>query len=127
MGSAPDAPGRLLNAMASGDWLRIAELCEPDAHLRAALPTGVFEHHGRAAITGAFRSWYGETRLLACRAAERDVIGPKTRLRWRVEVAVSWDPSPHLIEQVCFTGGHAALRTLELTCSGFVIDHSSRR
>lgn len=127
MGNRPDAPGNLLEAMVSGEWLRIGELCEPDARLRAALPNGVFEHEGRAAITDAFRSWYGKTRLLACVAAERDDIGPKTRLRWRVEVAVDWDRAPHLIEQVCFTEGHAALRGLELACSGFVLNQPSRR
>lgn len=38
MSKPPDAPGHLLEAMVSGEWLRIGELCEPDARLRAALP-----------------------------------------------------------------------------------------
>lgn len=117
-----DVADRLLEAVLGGRHREVAGLCAEDARLQAALPVGVIECHGPAAIADAFESWFGRIRITSTDAAERSGIGNKTRLRWRLGVTVDWDPKPHVIEQVCFVKGRSSLRTIDLACSGFVVE-----
>ena len=50
--------GTVLEALARRDFGRLAAALRDDVHLRALLPGGFKEWHGRAGVDAAFTGWF---------------------------------------------------------------------
>ena len=114
--------GILLEALANRDYARMAITLAPNVRFRALLPPGPQEYNGPDAVTGAFRSWFGDVDEFELVDAAVGEVGGRLHLSWRIRVR----PAPfgigegwHVIEQHAYADTTVAIDTLDLVCSGF--------
>lgn len=104
--------------LATRDVEGLAACLDPDVRLRAIVPSGPEEHHGRAAAVGRFIDWFGDA--LRFELVERR-IEPFVD-RWLVTYRIDLDEGdgPRLVEQHLFCDlGAELIERVDLLCSGF--------
>jgi hypothetical protein len=60
MTSPPPILGSFVERLAAQDFDGLAACLDPDVRLRAIIPRGPEEHHGRAAAVGRFSDWFAD-------------------------------------------------------------------
>jgi hypothetical protein len=111
-----------LGHLAAGDFTALATLFEPDVSLRALLPHGLLERHGRPQVEAAFVGWFGRVEEYDLVAAGVDHVGPRMQLQWRARVrGGSFGDVPHIVEQQVYAdpGPSGRIGHLSMLCSGF--------
>jgi ketosteroid isomerase-like protein len=106
-------------AVAERDSDRLAKELTEDVRLRALLPTGPLEVHGRDEVVATFRSWFADYRVVALHSSEGDEVGDRLVVHYRLSFEP--DEDPHVLSQtwVCTVAADGRLARVDLLCSGF--------
>ena len=122
--------GMFLEALANRDYVRMAATLGSGVRVRAMLPPGPMEWHGPAAVTDAFRSWFGEADEFQLVDAAVGEVGGRLHLSWRLRLR----PAPfgigdgwHVIEQQAYADAADTITGLDLLCAGFHPDPAPKR
>lgn len=120
--------GTVLEALARRDFGRLAAALRDDVHLRALLPGGLMEWHGRGGVQAAFTGWfngYDEFELMDAVAGK---VGTRLHLGWRLRVRAARLAGRWLVvEQQVYadTDADDQIYRLCLLCSGFCPEGTS--
>jgi SnoaL-like domain len=113
--------GLLIEALASQDFVAIADCLDRDVRLRTLHPDGPVETVGREQVVGMFRRWFGGPGRIAVLDATIGEVGPRLYLRWRIGSAGAAPAVPgQLVEQHVFASIAGRISALDLLSSGFV-------
>ncbi len=123
--TALPAAARLLDALTRRDFVALAQSLSPTTAFRALVPPGPFFLDGADAVTAKFVQWFGGPDSFELLDASIGPIGPKTALRWRVRMCTA-DGAARVVEQHVFATGAQQLDTIDLLCSGFHTEGSTR-
>jgi Sulfurtransferase TusA len=120
--SSPGAPElvgrRFMAALVARDAKRLEECFQPNARLRALVPSGAQELHGARAIVRQFLSWFGEPDGIEGVEETASPIANRVRLTYRVRERYS-DADSEIIEQNAFYDAiDGRILTMDLVCSG---------
>jgi len=114
--------GMFLETLTNRDYARMAGTLAPGVRFRAMLPSGPRELEGPAAVTEAFRTWFGQADEFELVDATVGEVGGRLHLSWRLRLR----PAPfgigdgwHVIEQQAYAAATESIDTLDLLCSGF--------
>ncbi len=121
--------GTFLEGLTTRDYRRLATSLDKGVRFRALLPSGPSEWHGRAEATDVFRSWFGDAdRFELVDATVGEIVG-RLQMTWRIRL----QPAPfdigdgwHIIEQHAFAEITEKIEALDLICSGFRAEPTSR-
>ena len=112
----------VVEAIARRDFGGVAAALHDDVHLRALLPGGFKEWHGRAGVNAAFTGWFDGFDEYELVDAEICEVGPRLHLSWRLRVRTTTIADRSLlVEQHVYADVDAAgeISRLSLLCSGF--------
>ncbi len=104
--------------LAERDFAALAACLGADVRLRALIPPGPEEHHGRNAAAGSFADWFGGAVSFDLREHR---IEPAVD-RWLVTYRIDLDEGegPRRVEQHLFCDlGAELIERIDLLCSGF--------
>ena len=104
-------------AVADRDGGLLGAALTDTARLRALLPGGPVESHGRAAVVARFAGWFAEFDSVALMSAEGEPVVDRLLVHYRLELRrgpTRWACTQTL---VCKTAGDL-LATVDLLCSG---------
>ncbi len=106
-------------AVAERDLDRLTALLTEDVRLRALLPTGLLEVHGRDEVVGTFRDWFGEFRSVILDDSAGDDVGDRLLVHYRL--LFDTDDGPKVLTQtwVCTVAADGRLARVDLVCSGY--------
>lgn len=96
-----------------------AELTD-DVRLRALLPSGLVEIHGREAVVATFKEWFGDFRTVALDDTSGDDVGDRLLVHYRL--LFDTDEGRKVLTQtwVCTIEiGGRRLARVDLVCSGY--------
>jgi hypothetical protein len=114
--------GTVLEALARRDFGRLAAALRDDVHLRALLPGGFKEWHGRDGVDAAFTGWFDEFDEFELVDTVVGEVGPRLHLGWRLRVRAAQSAGRWLVvEQQVYADADAdnQIYRLSLLCSGF--------
>jgi hypothetical protein len=114
--------GSFLDALAAGDYPRMASALAPSARLHALVPSGLREWSGAVEICAAFANWFGDADQLQLLDIDAGAVGPRLHLHWRVRMrAARLGPGWFVVEQHAYaeTDSARAISELRLLCSGY--------
>ncbi len=116
--------GLFLEALAQRDYARMSDCFEPEATMRALLPSGPAEFRGAAQIADNFRSWFGDAQEFEVLDGSVGEVGNRLHLAWRLRLRPTpWgDEHWHVIEQQAYVRAFVRIDGLDLLCSGFMPD-----
>ena len=90
-----------------------------DVRLRALLPGGPIEEHGRHDVLQRFDAWFGEYRTVVLEDAAGELVGDRLLVHYRL----GFDPdvAPRALTQtwVSSVGVDGLIFRIDLVCSGF--------
>ena len=114
--------GLLLEAIAERDFVRMADCFEPEATMRALLPSGSAEFHGAAQIVDRFREWFGDAEQFEVLDGTVGDVGNRLHIAWRLRMRLTPRVDDHwqVIEQHAYARANERIDALDLLCSGFV-------
>ncbi len=131
---APHAPARwsiggiFLEGLCARDFRLVAATLHQNVEMRALLPSGFSDWHGRSEAVSAFQSWFGSADQFEVVDATLGEVAGRLHLAWRARLR----PAPfdrgagwHVIEQHAFAEGVETIEALDLICSGFRADRSN--
>ena len=114
--------GTVVEAIARRDFGRVAAALRDDVHLRALLPGGFKEWHGRAGVHAAFTGWFDDLDEFELVDAVVSEVGTRLHLGWRLRVRAARLAGRWLVvEQQVYADADAddQIYRLSLLCSGF--------
>ena len=114
--------GSFLDALAAGDYPRMASALAPAARLQALVPRGVRECSGADEICAAFASWFGDADELQMLDIDAGAVGARLHMHWRIRMtAARLGPGWFVVEQHAYaeTDSSRAISDLRLLCSGY--------
>ena len=114
--------GSFLDALAAGDYPRMANALAPAARLQALVPRGLREWSGADEICAAFGSWFGDANELQMLDIDAGAVGPRLHLHWRIRMsAARLGAGWFVVEQHAYaeTDSSRAISELRLLCSGY--------
>ena len=121
---APTAFDTIVDALADGDFDRLAVALADDASLTALLPRGLRQFDGAPAICEAFAGWFGgldELDVIDHRAA---AVGDLDQMQWRLHTrGERLGDGPRVVEQHVFAriDADGRIQSMTLLCSGFQV------
>ena len=105
--------------VADRDLDRLGAHLTDEIRLRALLPGGPIEEHGRIAVLKRFDEWFGSYRTVVLEDAAGELVGDRLLVHYRL----GFDPqsSPLALTQtwVSSVGEDGLLFRIDLVCSGF--------
>jgi hypothetical protein len=114
--------GTVLEALARRDFGRLAAALRDDVYLRALLPGGFKEWHGRAGVEAAYTGWFDGFDGFELVDAVVGEVGHRLHLGWRLRVRAAPLAGQWLVvEQQVYADADAddQIYRLSLLCSGF--------
>ena len=118
MTSPPPILDSFVERLTVRDFERLAACLDPDVRLRAIIPPGPEEHHGRTAAVGRFGDWFAD-------AVSFELVEHRIEPfvdRWLVTYRIALDEGhgPRRVEQHLFCDlGAELIERIDLLCSGF--------
>ena len=105
-------------AVACRDGVQLGATLTETVRLRALLPGGPVESHGRAAVVARFAGWFAEYDSVEVVSAAAEPVVDRLLVHYRL--AVRRGPTRWICTQtlMCKTAGDL-LATVDLLCSGF--------
>jgi hypothetical protein len=116
----------VVEAVARRDFDCLAAALHDDVHVRALLPGGFNEWHGRAGAHAAFTGWFDGFEDYELVDAEACAVGTRLHLSWRLRVRTARAADRSLlVEQHVYADVDAdgQISGLSLLCSGFWREH----
>jgi hypothetical protein len=121
--------GMFLESLATRDYVRLGATFARGVRLRALQQGGPSEWHGRTEAAGVFHSWFGQADEFDVVDAAVGEIAGRLQLTWRIRLR----PAPlavgdgwHVIEQHAFADITEAIEKLDLVCSGFRAERTTK-
>ena len=105
-------------AVAGRDSAGLAAAVTSTVRLRALLPGGPIEEHGRDAVVARFGRWFAGLDTVGLAEAGGEAVADRLLIHYRLDLArrgTRWACTQTL---VCTTAG-GRLATIDLLCSGF--------
>lgn len=117
----PDPVAGLLDRLERQAYDELPDLLTPDVWLRALLPKRLVEGHTAGEAVDAFRSWFGDGESQRLVDAERETIGGRELVRYRLVTRPRWDRGAEwVVEQSAYCKvENGKIRRIDLVCSGF--------
>lgn len=109
----------LATLVAERDLDRLGKHLTDDVRLRALLPRGPVEVHGRAEALGKFDEWFGEHDAVVLEDAAGELVGDRLLVHYRLGFVL--EEGPHSLTQtwVASVGHDGLVFRIDLVCSGF--------
>jgi hypothetical protein len=118
MTNPPPALGYFVKRLAARDFDGLAACLDPDVRLRAVIPPGPEEHHGRAAAAGRFDDWFADA--VSFELVEHRIEPFVDRWLATYRIALDEGDGPRQVEQHLFCDvGAELIDYIDLLCSGF--------
>jgi len=118
MTSLPPILGSFVERLAARDFVGLAACLDPDVRLRAIIPPGPEEHHGRAAVVGRFGDWFADA--VGYELVEHRIEPFADRWLATYRIALDEGDGPRRVEQHLFCDlGAELIERIDLLCSGF--------
>ena len=105
-------------AVAGRDSAQLAAAVTDTVRLRALLPGGPIEEHGRDAVVARFSGWFADMDAVGLVESAGEAVADRLLIHYRLDLAqrgTRWACTQTL---VCKTD-HGRLATIDLLCSGF--------
>jgi hypothetical protein len=119
----------VVDAVARRDFGCLAAALHDDVHLRALLPGGFNEWHGRSAVHAAFTGWFDGLDEYELLDADIGEVGARLHLHWRLRVRAARMAAgrPLMVDQHVYADIDAddQIYRLSLLCSGFCSEVAS--
>ncbi len=114
----PDADV-LSRLVADRDLTSLGTHLTDDVRLRALLPGGPIEEHGREPVLKKFDEWFGDHGQVVLEESRGELVGDRLLVHYRL----GFDPStePRVLTQtwVASVGEDGSIFRIDLLCSGF--------
>lgn len=117
MRTDPRAPA-LGELVAARDLEAIGKHLTDDVRLRALLPGGPIERHGRSEVLAKFDDWFGEYDAVVLEEADGELVGDRLLVHYRLR----FEPDPvRVLTQtwVASVNDAGLIFRVDLVCSGF--------
>jgi hypothetical protein len=112
-------------AVAERDAPRLSAALTETVRLRALLPGGPIEAHGREAVTARFRSWFADFDTVEVVASGAEVVADRLLIHYRLQIdrtTLRWICTQTAVCKVV----DGRLAVIDLLCSGLrEIEHAS--
>jgi TusA-related sulfurtransferase len=119
MDDVPAAVGRLVAAIAGGDFDAIAALMAPDVRFRFLIPGGPDETTGPPGAAATFRKWFGEADVIEVLSVRLDRLPDRTSARYRFLLHEEGGWSEAEQQMYIDVDEHGRIAGIDLLCSGF--------
>jgi hypothetical protein len=116
--TAPD-PDTLARLVADRDLDGLGTHVTDDVRLRALLPGGPVEEHGRVAVLKKFDDWFGEYDEVVLEDARGELVGDRLLVHYRLRFEPRTEPRVLTQTWVASVGDDGAIFRIDLLCSGF--------
>ena len=116
--TAPD-PDTLARLVAARDLDGLGAHVTDDVRLRALLPGGPIEEHGRVAALKRFDEWFGDHDEVVLEDARGELVGDRLVVHYRLGFEPSTAPRVLTHTWVASVGDDGAIFRIDLLCSGF--------
>lgn len=105
--------------VADRDLDRLGTQLTDEIRLRALLPGGPIEQHGRDEVLKKFDEWFGEYRTVVLEDAAGELVGDRLLVHYRLRFEP--DESPRALTQtwVSSVNDDGLIFRIDLVCSGF--------
>ena len=120
------AAASLLEALAAGDFDRLAAVFDDDASVSALLPGGFRVWNGAAEIAAVFEGWFGDVEDYKLIDASVGHVGARLQLRWQLRLrGARLGSRARVVEQYAYadTASSGRIHRMALLCSGFCREH----
>ena len=117
MNSHPQAAA-IAAAVADRDSVQLAAAVTDTVRLRALLPGGPIEEHGRDAVVARFGRWFAGMDTVELVEAGGEAVADRLLIHYRLDLAQRGTRWACTQTSVCKTAG-GRLATIDLLCSGF--------
>ncbi|MFC6288051.1 nuclear transport factor 2 family protein [Nocardioides sp. GCM10027113] len=109
----------LATLVADRDLEELGRRLTADVRVRAMLPGGPVEQHGRDEVLRKFDDWFGDYRTVVLEDAAGELVGDRLLVHYRLRFEP--DESPRVLTQTWVSSLDAAglLFRIDLVCSGF--------
>ena len=105
-------------AVAGRDGVQLAAAVTDTVRLRALLPSGPIEEHGREAVVARFGEWFADMDAVDLVESAGQVIADRLLIHYRLDLAQRGTRWACTQTSVCKID-HGRLATIDLLCSGF--------
>jgi hypothetical protein len=105
--------------VAERDHDRLGTELTDDVRLRALLPSGPIEAHGRDATLAAFHEWFGGYRTVVLDESSGDEVGDRLLVHYRLLFESEAERTVLTQTWVCTVAADGRLARVDLLCSGF--------
>jgi hypothetical protein len=105
-------------AVADRDSVQLAAAVTDTVRLRALLPGGPIEEHGRDAVVARFGGWFADMDTVGLAEAGGEAVADRLLIHYRLDLARRGTRWACTQTSVCKTVG-GRLATIDLLCSGF--------
>jgi hypothetical protein len=105
-------------AVADGDSARLATAVTDTVRLRALLPGGPIEEHGRDAVVARFSGWFADMDTIDLVESASEAVADRLLIHYRLDLArrsTRWACAQTSICKI----NDGRLATIDLLCSGF--------
>jgi hypothetical protein len=109
----------LATAVAERDLERLDGELTDDVRLRALLPGGLIEVHGREQVVGTFREWFGDFATIVLDDTAGDEVGDRLLVHYRLLFDTEEGRKVLTQTWVCTVAGDRRLARIDLVCSGY--------
>jgi SnoaL-like domain len=109
----------LATLVADRDLDRLGAHLTDEIRLRALLPGGPIEEHGRAAVLKKFDEWFGEYRTVVLEDAGGELVGDRLLVHYRLGFEPDSEPRALTQTWVSSVGVDGQIFRIDLVCSGF--------
>jgi hypothetical protein len=109
----------LATLVADRDIDRLGRHLTDEVRLRALLPGGPIEQHGREEVLKKFDDWFGEYRTVVLEDAAGELVGDRLLVHYRL--GFEPDESPRALTQtwISSVNDDGLIFRIDLVCSGF--------
>src|SRR5207247_9005543 len=110
--------GAIVRAVAGRNSTRLAAAVTDNVRLRAMLPGGPIEEHGRDAVVARFGKWFADMDTVDLVESAGEALPGRLLIHYRLDLAqrgTRWACTQTLVCKI--VGGRLA--TIDLLCSGF--------
>ncbi len=107
-----------VDALAARDSKRLRAALDPEAHLRALVPSGFKESIGSDAVAARLESWFAEAESLGVASKRVSYVSDRLRIQYRFDEQYQ-DGDAEVIEQDAFCEvREGRILSIDLLCSG---------
>ncbi len=109
----------LAGLVAQRDLDRLGTRLADEVRLRALLPGGPIEEHGRGDVLKKFDEWFGDYGTVVLEDAAGELVGDRLLVHYRLRFDPETEPRTLTQTWVSSVGDDGLIFRIDLVCSGF--------